>query len=136
MVRDLGSRNGTLVSGMPLAGALPIEGVLELGLGDDVSVTLRPAGEGIELEVQKGLDRGLLHVLGASVADGVCVLAVPGVSATIQLDREGAAITPIAGEAAELIPEGATSGRRVQGRIDLLRGDVLVIAEVRIEVAP
>ncbi|MBN8611783.1 MAG: FHA domain-containing protein [Deltaproteobacteria bacterium] len=135
VVRDLGSRNGTLVSGMPLAGALPIEGTLELGLGDDVSITVRPAGEGIELEVQKGLDRGLLHVLGASASDGVCVLAVPGASATIELDREGAVITPL-GESAELIPEGATSGRRVQGRIDLLRGDVLVIGEVRVEVAP
>ncbi len=135
VIRDLGSRNGTLVSGMPLAGQLPIEGTLELGLGDDVTVTLRPAGQGIELEVQKGLDRGLLHVIGASAGDGACVLPIPGVSATIELDREGAAVTPFPGEAAELIPEGAMSGRRVQGRIDLLRGDVLVIAEVRIEVA-
>jgi hypothetical protein len=134
VVRDLGSRNGTLVSGMPIASAIAIEGALEIGLGDDVTMAISPAGRGLEIEVQKGLDRGLLHVVGAPADDGSCVLAVPGAEATIELDREGVAITPVSGEAAELVPEGASSGRRVQGRIDLLRGDTITIANVKIEV--
>jgi hypothetical protein len=134
VVRDLGSRNGTLVSGMPIASAIAIEGALEIGLGDDVTVTITPAGRGLEIEVQKGLDRGLLHVVGAPADDGSCVLAVPGAEATIELDREGVAITPVSGEAAELVPEGASAGRRVQGRIGLLRGDTITIANVKVEV--
>lgn len=135
VVRDLGSRNGTLVAGMPLAGPLAIEGVIEVGLGDDVSVKVRPSGAGIELEVQKGLDRGLVHVLGPGASDGACALPIPGASAMLEIDREGVAVVPLPGESAELIPESAVAGRRVQGRIDLLRGDVLVIDGVRIEVA-
>jgi tetratricopeptide (TPR) repeat protein len=134
VVRDLGSRNGTLVSGMPIASAIAVEGALEIGLGDDVAVTITPSGRGLEIEVRKGLDRGLLHVVGAPLDDGACVLPIPGADATIELDRDGVAITPIAGEAAELVPDGATTGRRVQGRIDLLRGDSITIADVKIEV--
>ncbi|MBX7194955.1 MAG: FHA domain-containing protein [Sandaracinaceae bacterium] len=134
VVRDLGSRNGTLVAGMPLAGTLPIEGPIEIGLGDDVTLSARPADGGLAVEVTKGLDRGLVHVLGAPIDGGASVLPVPGAAATIEITSDGVGLSPLPGESAELVPEGATSGRRVQGRIDLLRGDVLTIDGVRIEV--
>jgi hypothetical protein len=133
VVRDLGSRNGTLVAGVPLAGELAIEGDLEIGLGEDVAVLVRPAGRGLALEVRKGLDCGLFHLIGAPT-DPVTVLGIPGAPATIELAEDGVSVAPLPGEAAELIPEGASTGRRVHGRIDLLRGDAIVLGPVRIEV--
>jgi hypothetical protein len=130
VLRDRGSRNGTLVSGMPLAGPLPIEGALEVGLGEDVTLSVRVSGTACEIEVVRGLDRGLLHVVGQGA------LAVPGAPAILELDGEGAALTPLPGEAATLIPAGASTGRKVQGRIDLLRGDAIELGGARIEVEP
>lgn len=128
VLRDRGSRNGTLVAGMPIAAALPIEGALEVGLGDDVGLAVRVSASACEIEVVRGLDRGLRHVVG------VGPLSIPGARAVLEIDDEGVALVPLPGESVELIPEGAGSGRRVQGRIDLLRGDVIVLGRVRIEV--
>jgi len=64
LVRDLESRNGTLLRGIPLAGELTLDGVTEIGLGDDVSVRVKPAEGGLELEVLEGLDRGLRAHIG------------------------------------------------------------------------
>jgi tetratricopeptide (TPR) repeat protein len=128
VLRDRGSRNGTLVAGMPIASAMPIDGALEVGLGDDVGLSVRVAGSACEIEVVRGLDRGLRHVVGNGA------LMVPGVPATLELDDEGATLVPLPGETAELVLAGASAGRRVQGRIDLLRGDTIVFGGVRVEV--
>jgi hypothetical protein len=45
IVRDLGSRAGTLHRGAPLAGETPIDGGIELCLGREVRVVVRPARE-------------------------------------------------------------------------------------------
>lgn len=130
VLRDRGSRNGTLVSGMPLAGAMPVDGALEVGLGEDVTLAVRVSGTTCEIEVVRGLDRGLLHVVGQGA------LGVPGAPAILELDAEGAALVPLPGETAVLVPAGAGTGRKVQGRIDLLRGDVIELGGVRVEVEP
>ncbi len=45
VVRDLGSRNGTTLRGMALAGAVPVGDGLELLLGGQVRLGVRPAGD-------------------------------------------------------------------------------------------
>jgi tetratricopeptide (TPR) repeat protein len=59
-VRDLGSRNGTTLSGLPIAGTLPLpqEGVL--GVGEHVDLAFQSAGPArLAFTVARGLDRGL-----------------------------------------------------------------------------
>lgn len=130
VVRDLGSRNGTLISGVLLSGELPVEGPLRVGLGEDVELELRPAGDALHLEVLSGLDRGARHVLGR----GSGVVPIPGVEAKVELRDEGARLAPTASEPLELLPAGASEARKVRGRIDLLRGDRVDVAGVRVEV--
>lgn len=59
-VRDAGSRNGTLLGGLPIAGKMPLadRGVLELG--EDCRIEFVVAGEppALALTVQNGIDRG------------------------------------------------------------------------------
>ncbi len=128
VLRDRGSRNGTLVSGVPVAGALPIEGTLEVGLGEDVTLGVRVEGSACVVEVLRGLDRGLVHVIGEGA------LGVPGAAAILEIGPDVVALSPLPGESVELTPAGASAGRRVQGHIDLLRGDAIDVGGVRIEV--
>jgi hypothetical protein len=46
MVRDLGSRNGTYLHGLPLGGPMMVEGRLELALGREAIVALTPTEDG------------------------------------------------------------------------------------------
>ncbi|MGE3634406.1 MAG: FHA domain-containing protein, partial [Sandaracinaceae bacterium] len=57
-VADKGSRNGTLVGGVPIAGELELGGPTELGLGDDVRLEVTPSGATIGIDVLSGFDRG------------------------------------------------------------------------------
>lgn len=78
VIRDLESRNGTLVRGLPVADAIELAGETEIGLGDDVTVRAAPAGErACLLEVRSGLDRGL------RVAVGEGDLRMPGLPCTV-----------------------------------------------------
>jgi pSer/pThr/pTyr-binding forkhead associated (FHA) protein len=54
VVRDLGSRNGTQLRGMDLVGAIPVEGGLQLQLGREVRLGVRPSTDvpgGVEVEL-------------------------------------------------------------------------------------
>ena len=123
---DSGSRNGTLVSGMPISGELDIVGPIEVGLGEDVTLAIRPDSNTCEIEVIRGLDRGLVFVAGEGA------LPVPGGAGVVERLGDGIAFTPI--EAVELQSAFGTGSRRVSGQITLLRGDVIVSGGVRIEV--
>jgi pSer/pThr/pTyr-binding forkhead associated (FHA) protein len=97
VIRDLDSRNGTLIRGLPIRGAIELSGETEVGLGDAVTLRVRPAGaRGVVLEVLGGFDRGEHVVVGegdlrfAELAaavrfeDGWAVLdADPGVELTL-----------------------------------------------------
>ncbi len=62
-LRDAGSRNGTLLGGLPLAGRVPLAGSGILGLGDQCTLQFQVEGEAVELEVLDGPDRGLRAVV-------------------------------------------------------------------------
>lgn len=123
---DAGSRNGTLVSGMAIGGELAVEGLIEVGLGEDVTLSIRPDTGTCSIEVTKGLDQGLTFVVGEGA------LPVPGVGGFIERSDDGIAFVPL--EAVELQSAFGTGLRRVNGRITLLRGDVIVSGGVRVEV--
>jgi hypothetical protein len=120
VLRDLGSRNGTLVAGVLLSRAMPIAGPLEVGLGDDVAVRLTPSGTTLEIEVVRGLDRGEVVLVG----QGSVELHELGVGVRFEPDR-----TVI-----EARLERPMFGERALSEVELLRGDVLTIGGQRVEV--
>lgn len=122
VVRDLGSRNGTLVAGVPLARDLVIAGPVEIGLGDDVLLQLRPSSTGISLEVVRGLDRGEVVAIGAGI------VAIEELGAVIRFEAERTTLVVAPGTRIGL------GGRSVGAEVDLLRGDVLLVDGTRVEV--
>jgi hypothetical protein len=88
VVQDLGSRNGTLLRGMRIAGALPVGDGLELMLGGEVRLVVKPAqGQPDLLDIEVGGEQllasfGNLH-LGISewrlerASDGWVELVTP-----------------------------------------------------------
>lgn len=118
-VSDLGSRNGTLVAGVPIASTLTLEGQGELGLGDQVRVRLTPAARHLTLEVLGGLDRGLLAVLGEGG------LALPGGDAVLAFVDGWPTLNAATLE---------LDGTRVVAEVELLIGDRLRVDGVLVEV--
>jgi len=121
-VRDLGSSNGTLVEGLSIRAQLTLSGDTDVGLGEDVDLSVSRTGEGLRLEVVRGLDRGLVCLAGpgelmlpgtpacVTMVDGVPELRLRGVE-TVELDRQ-----------------------TTTGPIQLLKGDEIRIAHKLIEV--
>ncbi|MGE0401037.1 MAG: FHA domain-containing protein [Kofleriaceae bacterium] len=64
VLRDLDSRNGTTVSGLPLAGKVPLAGTGKFGLGDECSIEYEREGELLILRCTNGLDRGVALIAG------------------------------------------------------------------------
>jgi hypothetical protein len=64
ILRDLDSRNGTTVSGLPLAGRVPLAGTGKFGLGDECSIEWERIGELLLLRCTNGLDRGVTLLAG------------------------------------------------------------------------
>ncbi|MCX5740992.1 MAG: FHA domain-containing protein, partial [Proteobacteria bacterium] len=56
-LRDLDSRNGTTIGGLPLVGRVPLVGTGRFGLGDECQIDFALAGA-LVLRVANGLDRG------------------------------------------------------------------------------
>jgi len=64
MLRDLDSRNGTTLAGMPLAGRVPLAVAGQLGLGDECAIDYEVAADRLVLRVRGGLDRGAALIAG------------------------------------------------------------------------
>jgi pSer/pThr/pTyr-binding forkhead associated (FHA) protein len=91
LVRDLDSRNGTLVRGLPIAGEVTLSGQSTVGLGDDVTVRVSPLGpEAVRLDVDQGLDRGAVILIGRGqlpIPDAPGSVSFPDGHATVGADK-------------------------------------------------
>jgi tetratricopeptide (TPR) repeat protein len=132
-LRDAGSRAGTQLAGLPIAGAMPLHGSGEIRLGDttlafEVADAGSLRGALVALEVVAGLDAGarLLCV----PEDAPIALADMGLDATLVL-RDGRPLIRGHGDA----PITLNGERIAQGEAQLLRGDLVGIAGEEVEVA-
>ncbi len=64
LLRDLDSRNGTTVHGLPLAGRVPLAGTGKFGLGDECTIDYELADGVLILRCAGGLDRGVALIAG------------------------------------------------------------------------
>jgi len=129
LLRDAGSRNGTAIGGMPIAGRVPLHGTGSFELGDDCRLDFETTGtpEVLRITVATGVDRGARLI---AAADG---------------DRIDLALIDLAGDvvfangrpwlgkgrARELVFNGELLGA---GRVQLIRGDVVLIDGEEIDV--
>ncbi len=63
-LRDLDSRNGTSIGGLPLVGKVPLAGEGRFGLGDECSIDFEAHGGILILRIASGLDRGVALIAG------------------------------------------------------------------------
>jgi tetratricopeptide (TPR) repeat protein len=63
-LRDLDSRNGTSVAGLPLVGKVPLAGSGKFGLGDECTLEFESAGALLIVRVTNGIDRGAALIAG------------------------------------------------------------------------
>ena len=115
VVEDLGSRNGTWVAGVPITGAVALEGGTDLGLGEDVTVRIERHGAGARAVVVRGLDCGLVAWVGTApmaLVNGLASITFPDGHATLR-GAEGVTVT--------------LEGQRCVAPIELLKDDHLEV---------
>lgn len=123
VLRDLDSRNGTLVRGLPIRDEIELSGETEVGLGDDVALTVRPTeSRGLAIEVLSGLDRGDHVVLGEGD------LRFPELAGTVRFEDGWAVLTADPGVPLSL------DGQTCALPVSLLLGDRLMVGDVAVEV--
>jgi hypothetical protein len=128
-VTDLGSKNGTTLAGARLAGTLSLPPAGELSVGELCTIGFRQEGTTLELEIVRGMDRGLQ----LTAAPGTARIAEAGAPlVTVSFGRDGRARISTAGRPLFL------NGSSIGGALEPLVGDVLEIlregAPVRWEV--
>lgn len=67
-LRDLDSRNGTSLAGLPLVGRVPLAGAGKFGLGEECVIEFEVGGGILTLRIANGLDRGVTLIAGAEGA--------------------------------------------------------------------
>jgi hypothetical protein len=120
-LRDLDSKNGTTLGGVTIAGALPLAGTGELGVGEHCGIRFTAAPHLLELEVVRGLDRGTRIVASTRPLD------VHGAGElTFREGRPRLSGRP--GHPLHL--NGVLAG----GAVQLIRGDAVTLGELHLEV--
>lgn len=109
VVRDAGSRGGTLLDGLPLAGEAPLVSGHTLSLGADLALEVEGDGAGAALRIARGLDRGRRVAL---VADA---WALPEGAGMVRFCADGPTLSPAA--------PVSLNGQRVAVAFLLARGD-------------
>ncbi|MDB4957156.1 MAG: domain containing protein [Myxococcales bacterium] len=126
-LRDLDSRNGTTIGGLPLVGRVPLADAGRFGLGDECSIDFEAKDGILILRIANGLDRGVSLVAGD---DGVKLeLATVGIGLEIVFQRG----RPMLGRGNL---RDVTFNDEPLGdlRVQLIRGDRIVAAGEEIDV--
>lgn len=123
VLRDLHSKNGTSLMGVALAsgGSVPLDGAGALGVGEHCGLAFRSEGARLELEVVRGLDRGLRVIASARPIELAGLADLAFVDGRPRLTVRG-------GRSFQL--NGVYAGAPVQ----LIRGDVVDVGDTRLEV--
>lgn len=122
VIRDLDSRNGTLVRGLPIREAIELTGATEIGLGDDVTLAVSPRERSLVIDVRGGFDRGERIVVGEGA------LRVDGLPASVTFESGWAVLSADADAPLEL--EGKTCALPIH----LLVEDRISVGGVELEV--
>ena len=118
-LRDLDSRNGTSVAGLPLVGKVPLTGSGRFGLGDECSIDFETSRSVLVLRVTNGLDRGEALIAG-------------GEGEPLALDAFGMGLDVIFQRGRPLLGRGSSRDVKFNGeplgdlRVQLIRGDRIV----------
>ncbi|HEU0032283.1 MAG TPA: FHA domain-containing protein [Kofleriaceae bacterium] len=119
LLRDLDSRNGTSLAGLPLAGRVPLAGTGRFQLGDECALEFELVDSVLVVKVANGLDRGVQLVAGEE-------------GARIALERVGCAFDLVFQHGRPLLGRGnckqITFNDEPLGdvRVQLIRGDRVV----------
>jgi pSer/pThr/pTyr-binding forkhead associated (FHA) protein len=118
---DRGSKNGTLLDGVTIAGSLPLGDKGEFGLGDICTIAYAISGELLILEVIRGLDRGRLVTASRGPME------LEGAAELIFIDGRPR-LSALGGRLLYL------NGVQAGGAVQLIRGDLVELGEARFEV--
>jgi len=134
-LRDAGSRNGTLVGGMPISGSVPLIGDGRFALGEVYEIEYRVSGSPprLCLRVVRGFDQGALLLAGGE-KESLSLSEPAEIPLTVELRNGRPYCEPerADGEAHDVI---RLNGEAARGPTQLIHGDQLVVAGVEIEVA-
>ncbi|HTE51231.1 MAG TPA: FHA domain-containing protein [Kofleriaceae bacterium] len=126
-LRDAGSRNGTRLGGLPLAGSVPLSGAGSFALSDDCAIEFAAGPELLTLRIGRGLDRGSTALVGGT--GRAISLAAFGPEVELRFDR---------GRPILLHPPGAAlvlNGERLMaGDVQLIHRDHIAVGAHEIEV--
>ncbi len=146
-LHDLGSRNGTLLGGLPVQGTVPLTGTGSFDLGEHCQIEFEVRGTPphLLLHVTRGLDQGQrllvagsdepLHLDSIDSRDGASAHAAaePAAGLPVRLVfRRGRPFLTRAASAKRLSLNGETVAH---GEIQLIHGDSLIIDGIEVEVA-
>jgi tetratricopeptide (TPR) repeat protein len=131
-LHDLGSRNSTLVGGLPVQGSVPLteSGFFDLGEHCRLEFEIRGAPPHLVLRVSQGLDQGQLLV-ATGPGEAVDLQSLVGPAVRLGFRRGRPFLTKAAG-ATRLLLNGELVAH---GEIQLIHGDLLVVDGLEVEVA-
>jgi tetratricopeptide (TPR) repeat protein len=119
-LRDLDSRNGTSLAGLPLVGKVPLVGTGSFGLGDECTIEFEATPSLLVLKIANGIDRGATLVAGGE--GSVLDLAPLGVGLDVVFQKGRPLLSRGTCKEVSFNDEPLGDDLRVQ----LIRGDRLV----------
>jgi tetratricopeptide (TPR) repeat protein len=119
-LRDLDSRNGTSVAGLPLVGRVPLAGSGKFGLGDECALEFETTATGaLIIRVMTGIDRGVALIAGDE-------------GTKLELDALGVPLDVVFHKSRPMLGRGSAKDVKFNDeplgdlRVQLIRGDRIV----------